>query len=78
MCKGGEGGVDADARETVVCGEAAGDCLSRFSVRFFRLEVSKQNGESVSQATVVLKRHPCRIGLKWASLPISPWASAFC
>ena len=30
------------------------------------------------RATVVLKRHPCRTGLKWASLPISPWASAFC
>ncbi len=49
-----------------------------FSVHFFRLEVSKQNEKVCHKLRDVLKRHPCRIGLKWASTPISPWVSAFC
>ena len=43
-----------------------------FSVHFFRLEVSKQNEKVCHKPRDVLKRHPCRIGLKWASTPISP------
>ena len=45
------------------------DGMSRFSVHFFRLGVSKQNGVSFHRLRDVLKRHPCRLGLKWASMP---------
>ena len=35
--------------------------LSRFSVHFFRLGVSKQNGISFLRRRDALKRHPCRL-----------------
>ena len=54
------------------------ECLSRFSVRFFRLGVSKQNGISFLRLRDALKRHPCRIGLNRASVHGFPYVSAFC
>ena len=55
-----------------LAGRRQWDCLSRFSVHFFWLGFSKQNGVGFHRLRDALKRHPCRLGLKWASMPISP------
>ena len=52
--------------------------LSRFSVHFFRLGVSKQNGISFLRRRDALRRHPCRIGLNRASVHGFPYVSVFC
>lgn len=59
-------------------GRRCRDCLSLFSVHLFRWFFLNRMYAGFHGLRAVLKRHPCRIGLKWASLPISPLLSAFC
>ncbi len=61
-----------------MAGRRQRDYLSRFSVHFFRLGVSKQNGVSFHRLRDALKRHPCRIGLNRASLHGFPYVLTFC
>ena len=49
-------------------GGGSGIACPGFSVRFFRLGVSKQNDVGFHRLRDALKWHPCRIGLNRASL----------
>ena len=49
-------------------GGGSGIACPGFSVRFFRLGVSKQNDVGFHRLRDALKRHPCRIGLNRASM----------
>ena len=77
----GQGDKDNDRRthgRDFFAGRRQRERLSRFSVHFFRLGVSKQNGVCFLRRRDALKRHPCRIGLNRASVHGFPYVSAFC
>ena len=52
-------------------GRGDGDFVPIFHA-LIPMDFSRQNSESFPRLRHALKRHPCRIGLKWPSMAISP------